>query len=201
MALPSNAQNSLAWRVATAFTRHGKPIVLRQVSRTSGRDPLPNPATCVNPTLASANPTASTLSLNASEAVGRFVAGDIITVGTTAFTVTAQSAARAFTAPTPGFDNVPVTPAPGQLSIGAACTIAWAADINIYCKISSFGNSMSDSNLVTMSDLQVQIPAYQLPMPQPEWLLLIDGDVLSIQSIVPVYAGSTVTKWQLQARR
>ena len=192
----------LVLQVAHAARRRGVLAILRTPNMTPG---ALNPPTVADLTLGSAVSVGATvLQLSASSAYGNFMPGDTLTVGATVFTVAAQVSANPVGAPQ-GFTNVPIAAATSACTAGATVTPGYAADRQVWCSINAYPQQEIDGRLITTKDLRVTMPVLDyldvaLPSPTPANLLVVNGDIRTIVSASPNYAGAVLVSWSIQAR-
>ena len=192
----------LAKRVYQAYVRRAKRVVLRQVTTVPGPNPSPNPPTCEAPVLAASYPAGATVvSINAAAAIGRLIQGDTLTIGGAGYVVAGTVASRAYANPPPGFDHVQLEgPLGAAAAAGAPILATWAADFPSYAKIGAFPRYVLNDELVQAQDLDIRVPAWNLPPISNEWQVIIDGEDFAIVSHTPIYAGQVIVEYQVQAR-
>lgn len=186
---------------ADAVRRRGAPIVIRRLS------PLPGPVPAISPPTLSADlvvdgavaPGATSISLRCSSAIGRLVAGDVLTIADQSLTVSTDTLARS-QAGQNGFSAVPVTPVQAPIADGAAVSIAFAADLNTFAMINSFPRRLIDGERIKARDLSVVMGGLNLLAVEPTWRLLFGGRVLSIVDAQPTYLRTEIARWDVQAR-
>ena len=200
---------SLVGRMKGAIRARGTLIYLRAAAATGVSG---NPPTVVNPVADGDQPIgATTLTLRADDAYGALVAGDRIRVGSMLYAVAAAASARALpsagdttTSYTPGFSAVPITTAVRvDIPDGTPVQFVWSADSAYYAMISGYPLNVVDGSLIQARDLRVLIAAEAFEAPTLLSKIVIPGDPSSPRTVVginPVYYGSIVIQWQLQAR-
>lgn len=198
----TDLDDRLRGRVQAITERTGTTITYRRITRSSGPAPLQNPP-IGRLTGWTAGATASSgltsLPIQAgSGVVGRMVAGDQISFpGHGPYTLATMTSASAG-----AFVATITTPTTEGLTIGDPATVTWSGDTQILARISAFPRRLVDGNLILATDLQVVVPATQLPVAPVALLdqLVIGGVVHIIVSAQPAYVQTQVGLWNIQAR-
>ena len=195
-------QADMARNLAGAIRRRGTQITLRRVTTSAAPELLPNPPTLNDPSMDGATLAgATTIAFSATEARGRMLAGDKLTIERVIYRVTATIESRDLDELAPGFDAVTISPAlRANVADGAVITPKWAADETINAVIQSYPRRLIDGTMIQARDLQVVIAAHNLTAPTETDKLIIDGDIRSIVMVVPAYARGVIMKWDIQAR-
>jgi hypothetical protein len=188
--------------VQAAIARRGALITLRSITPAPAG---PIPPIFTAPVLTADAPVGSTtLSIDCGTATGVLSVGDTITVA--GQTVTVQTAARAraiAVGVTPGFDNVPFTPAlTSDAPAASAVTFTWAADQQLRAIVEVYPERMVDGDNIMARDLRIRIAARATTQPNPATQkLVINGDERTIVNANPVFAAAAeLVEWMLQAR-
>jgi hypothetical protein len=197
--------NSLAAQFAQLFGGRynvATPVVLRQITRSSGPIPYLNPPTLVDAVLESALVAGSvTVSLNAAVASGQFIPGDVLLISGAALTVAANSPARFGV--TPGFDNIALAaPCPIAVPAGSAVSATFAADTSISAVINGFPLQAINGSSVEQNDLMIRIANYpvQITPEIGDQIILPSGQAVGVVARTPAYVGGSIIAWSVQAR-
>lgn len=192
-------------RYSDAVRRRGRCITLRHV--TSAGALGPNPPAVVAPVLdGPAAAGASVISVRATAAFGRILAGDKITIGAlppiaVGADVIASAAPVDPSAPwQPGFTGITLAGTlPSPAADGTAVAFTWQADTTVWCVVGEFDAKLQPTQLVA-GDESVVIPAYGIAKPLATDQLLFDGETRTIVTVTRVYQRGLVVAWRVQAR-
>lgn len=194
--------NTVVRHYADALSRRGTLITWRRVSRLAGGDPQPNPPTLIGPVLNGAAGAGTTvISIRAAAAAGRILAGDMLAIGALAPIPVAVAATATAPGGTVGFAGIQLASGlPSAQLDGAPVVPTWLADTSVRARVSSYPvHLLSDQILST--DLSVEMAAFGVTQaPTPQDLLVINGDVRTIVTVLPTWAAGMVVKWTVQAR-
>lgn len=180
-------------------------IALRLTTRINGPAASHNPATVVGAVVDGLhNAGATTLNLRGSKLLGRFIAGDLVQVGSSVCSVAsatldngANKIALPLVAPLPSLavDNTPVA-------------IFWAADREIAAKVEAWPQNLIDGQMIQVGDLRVQIAALHLkgaePKPGNEAMISLNGaprEPWTIVAVTPLLEDTWAVAYTLQVRR
>jgi hypothetical protein len=189
---------ALQWSLETAW---GAPMRYRSVigAGATQAPPRGGPFGLLDPALAGAN----TLTLGASFAVGRLLAGDRLTLlgDVTTYTLRADATAQA--------NRFAVTidpPLARDAAIGAPVTLACQREVTVIAALSDYqareimgGVQTGDRRLVLM---QAALQAAGCPdTPKPGDSVIFEGASWQVQSATALYQGATPLAWDVQVRR
>lgn len=198
--------DTMVRRYADAMQRRGRQITLRRITALADGT-TPNPPTLVFPVLdGDAAAAATSIAIRASQAIGRLLAGDTLSIGGFApVTIAADVTARALSLDpanpaTPGFDAVTLASGlPGAAADGTAIVPTWKADTLVWASVQGFAVGLRSDQIVS-GDLRVRIAAFGIAQPSLTDRLLIDGYDRSIVGVDPFYVRSDIAAWDVQAR-
>lgn len=193
---------TIAQRLKAAVQRRGATIALRRVSTSAAPGSLSNPPILISPVIDGAPSAGATvIAIRANDAQGRMINGDRLVIAGTSYRVTQTAEARDFDTPTAGFDNVHISPGlRANVADGTSVTPAWIADEKVPAIIQAYPQRLVDGTLITARDLELLIPSHEIDQPELTDLVLIGDDLRSIVSVQPIYTGSTIVQWRVQAR-
>lgn len=196
--------NAVAQRTyeAIKFANAGAQITLRHISPGSGPAPLANPPTVEAATIATdAAAGATVIDIAAEAASGQLIAGDSVSIGGIAYPIAAAAAAALPPDPS-GFTGVVLGRA---LTVGATAgapvSFVFAADETIYATRNPISLALANGEAIRVGDTAVSFSAWRLAQaPADGDLLIIDGQDLTIISVLPVTAFGKVVRYNVQAR-
>jgi hypothetical protein len=187
-----------AKRLAQQLKVRGSYVTLRHYDLTSGPYPTPNPPQAVGLTLNGSHASGTTsLSVRGAPLVGRFIAGDQLTIAGTTYTVNTAGAA---------VDNISaVILTTGLVALAADATVVTATYLNdhrIPAEVRGFGKNLIDGNLIQQSDFAVTISSASISFTPSltDILLLKSGESRRIVSIQPMLVQQDLAGYTLQAR-
>jgi hypothetical protein len=188
----------VAHRIGVRTRQRGGTATLRHVTSSGGPQAAMNPPRVVSAVVNGAFAGGATsMSLRATTAVGRLLAGDRILVGpqTILVTGTALAVANVWTA-------IPVQALLVGLSDGQAATFSWAADETVAAEGMQLDQRWFPGTEISGSDSQVLVPAQGLSQPPRLGDLLIwagaDHKVLGVASKL---VQGQVVQWVLLLRK
>lgn len=144
---------------------------------------------------------AASLSLRATYAVGRLLAGDVLAVDGGEYTVTAG-----VTAASGRFSAVPISPVlAADVADGSAAEIVFVRDYMVKAATAGYeattvmgGIQAGDKRLVILQSAFAD--AGMTEQPKPGDKITIGGAMLNVISAAPVYQGAAPAVWDIQAR-
>lgn len=200
----ATGDDTIARRVADACYRRGRRVTIRRIAKSSGASPHPPVLfNAVSDGAYSAGVT--TISIRASQAVGRLLAGDKLTIGSATATVGAEISARSpsfdpSVVVVPGFTNIQLSVAlSASVSDGDAVTLTAATDATAWMMPTAIPARLRSDQIIT-GDLFLRMPAYRQTKPLTTDQLIIDGTAYSIIGIDPIFQRAITVAWDLQAR-
>jgi hypothetical protein len=197
--------DTIVRRFADGVSRRGRQIVLRRISLINGQSP--NPPVLVSPvTNGHALAGATHIAIRAIQAVGRIVAGDILTIGSLApIAVAADVTAQVPTMDpavtvTPGFGVVVLAaPLPSDVADGSPIVPAWMADQLVWTMERNFSIALQGTQIVA-GDLSMVVAAFGVTRPNTTDQLLLDGSIRSIVNVGREMVRGQAVAWTIQAR-
>lgn len=185
-------------RIKSVAQRRGAAITIRFISRVSGQDPQPSPPMVVgNLTLsAQANPADANLSLSASTLVGRFSAGDRLTVGSGSYIVQASATAVSNQVSVSILPAVAITHAAGSV-----VSPSWASDVALNAMVLQQPSSGTPGQPETRKSLAISIPALDLPRPPAAGdIITRSGEKFTVSDVSPEMIGGVAVSYTVRAR-
>jgi hypothetical protein len=199
----------VAWdrtQYANMVKRDGVRLTLRHVTRTGGPTGLANPATVVGAVIDGLHEVgAPALALRGTTLRGRFLAGDMIQIGSVLAAVAAPGASD------DGRNRITLplqTGLTAPLADGIAVSaFFWGADRRTWGIVRSFPTRLIDGQNILASDQQVTLAARHCPVPptvNDQVLIGWNGgppEAWRIMDVEPVRSGLTDVAYYVQARR
>jgi hypothetical protein len=190
----------LALRVSQRIQQRGTPAVLRRMTGLPGPQPAMNPPQLVDPVVHGAvSAGAAAVSLRASTARGRLVAGDKIIIGAQVLTVggTIVAANNQLVA-------IPVSPVVGAggLADGQAVNLTFAADQAVSVYETALDLRLFPGTEVQQMDSQVMLGSYGVtPAPRLGDHLRIGLQWWRILAVSPRQVQGAAAEWALMLRQ
>ena len=201
----SVAGTRLRERLADTHGRKGTLVTLRRVTVGPGG---PNPPTLTDTVLdGNHSAGATSVSVRATQAVGRIVAGDQIGIGALQpINIASTAVARApsldpTVAFAPGVDAIALaTPLPAAVSDGAPVSFSWAADRTVRAGVARKSRTI-DGGMRIEEGLSITIAAHLVVSP-PEIRdqAIIGPTSYQILRVDPAMVGDVMVAWLIQAQ-
>lgn len=151
-----------AYNLAQMIADYGSAVIVRNVTTLTGPSPSPNPPNVSGLVVSgTAAIGASLVTLRATRATGRLLAGDVLRFA-------GDARAYAVTAPviavTNGFSLVPITPAlVSNLTDGQALTLTFSADVAVQAFVTSYPARLVNGTSIQNGDIKVRLLVSSLP--------------------------------------
>lgn len=215
---------TIARRYADAMRRRGRLVKLRRVTQVDGQ---PNPPVLFDPIVRGLHPAGgTTVSIDATQAVGRIIPGDTLRFGALepiaiAVAAVARSPGMDPAVPPavgleiidglllpgqeghpnrPGFTDVQLAQTlPANLPDGTVVTPIWAADSDVWGSVQAFPLQLRGDQIIA-GDMRIVLAALGVERPAMTDLILADDMIYSVIGIDPVYQRAARVAWSLHAR-
>lgn len=193
----------IAKDTATLYATESKTVTFRKITSLSGPNPAINPVSGSITVQTTAAIGATSITLTAPTGNWFIEIGDRFTVAgnATVYTVTARN-----TAASSKFTGVTFTPAlVAQATAGASVTFTWLNDKTVKSIVDRYPANLIDGTTITARDLRVWLQSVDtsgtaISAPTPVDRIIIDSQSRSIGIVSPIYAGSAISCYDVQAK-
>lgn len=191
-----------AWQVVQTINESNKLITHRRVENTGGANPSLNPVLGAITVSLTVTIGSSAVTLAAPAGNWFLEVGDNLSFGSTAaYIVQARNTATAGL-----FTNVQISP-PTTLASSAGSSVqpVFTNDFPVLAAVSTYPYKMIDGTLVKAQDLLTTIlptdtGGRTIPTPSPTDREIIDGVLRTVGIVAPLYVGSDIVAWEIQAK-